>query len=285
MSILSFKALSWGFHDHNFECFIHVSGISSDDQDHSKSIKLKIKNYRPFCYVELPASPKWSDTRKRRLLGHIKRHCRQIDPEIDYETMKFNIFSYPKQYEYVKKYDIYGRIPKEYLYLEFGSKQEVNNFSRWMVRKQSIDNFYNNSIRHNFDAKTFLVHEHNTDPIIHLAYDRNIKLAGWIEAKDAELIEEDELGFYYECDYQDISSSSNDKMIFPKYISFDLECYSENHNSKLPDPNIPENVIFHIGVIIGRLEDNVDNRRYILLTLGKTLPCTEIQGLTKDGLS
>jgi DNA polymerase elongation subunit (family B) len=36
-----------------------------------------------------------------------------------------------------------------------------------------------------------------------------------------------------------------------KFSSFDIEAYSKNRNSKLPDPSIPENVAFQISVISG----------------------------------
>src|SRR5205814_2742270 len=53
----------------------------------------------------------------------------------------------------------------------------------------------------------------------------------------------------------------------PKYLSFDIECYSKNHNSKLPNPRIPENVVNQISMIFGKLGD-VKSRRRILLSLG-----------------
>ena len=51
------------------------------------------------------------------------------------------------------------------------------------------------------------------------------------------------------------------------YASFDIECNSKNHNSKLPDPTIPENKIVQIATVVGKFGGKKEERRSHLFSL------------------
>jgi len=129
----------------------------------------------------------------------------------------------------------------------------------------------------NFAGGDFLVHEQNIDPIIKFTAKQDIKLAGWIRATedDAENdLTEEERKFStadtdFEVNWENVVPHEQKKMIVTplKYCSFDIECYSKNHNSKLPDPEIPENIIFQIIMIFGCFGYSENKMKMILLTL------------------
>src|SRR5208337_693854 len=148
----------------------------------------------------------------------------------------------------------------------------------------------------------FRVHEHNIDQIIHLTYARRLNLVGWLNlikpvrkqytpqdtdevnpGEDPMVVKEENPAFRnnYECHVENVFPDPSTQVVFPKYLSFDFECNSKNHNAKLPDPKIRENAIRHIGMVIGRFGNH--NRRYLLLSLGQTVRCLEVEPLAKEG--
>ena len=222
-------------------------------------------------YIELPKNIKWSNDKKTALVKHILSHCKdkkeekksfRDEDEYDYDEdeneerryykeekfeqkINYKACYKPKAFHFTEKKDLYGSIKKEYFFISFGTKRETRNFADWMIKRQKIYGFYGSRIAANFSPKTFLVHEHNIDPLIHLAHDRQIKLASWMSAKNCVLVKNTKSVMYYECEYKNISKLENERIIQPRYLSFDFECNSKNHNAKLPDPEEPENVIFH----------------------------------------
>jgi DNA polymerase elongation subunit (family B) len=299
---LRFKALSWTFKDRVHESIFLVSGISCDVEGVTESTQVTIRGFNPWCYLELPGGEQvWlnnenSTKRQNALLKHINKNAKRSP----YAEDRY-CFAPFLAYEYKALFDLYGKIPKAYLYLEFRTLSDVRNFAFFMQKKQQIPNFYGvHSL--NADPKEFKVHHHNIDQIIHLTYARKLNLVGWlritnpvkkqyapqdtdeaIPGDDPMVIETENPAFWnnYECSVENVFPDSSTQVVFPKYLSFDFECNSKNHNAKLPDPKIRENAIRHIGVVIGRFGD--PNRRYLLLSLGQTVRCSEVEPLAKEG--
>jgi DNA polymerase delta subunit 1 len=130
----------------------------------------------------------------------------------------------------------------------------------------------------NFKAGEFKVHENNIDPVLKFTAIKKICLAGWVCAE--ETILEGEENFTEEerkfstCDidmnvyWDDFNPYiMKDKVyINPTYCSFDIECYSKNHNSRLPNPEMPENIVNQISMIFGIIKN--EKRHRIILSLG-----------------
>jgi DNA polymerase elongation subunit (family B) len=66
-------------------------------------------------------------------------------------------------------------------------------------------------------------------------------------------------------------------IVKPTYLSFDIECYSANHNSRLPDSESAGNFVFQIGCTSGRLGDDRSSRVKVLFSLGEP---SNIEGVT-----
>jgi DNA polymerase elongation subunit (family B) len=295
---LELKALTWVFKDRRHDSIFLVSGISIDQDGHTRSVQLCVTGFRPFCYVELPSNSPipngggqvvdWENEMwQNKLIQHICSHATRKDKELN-EYVPIRIVEWDVQ----KQYDLYGKIPKWYLLVECNTLADVRGLSYYMTKRQIIQKFHLGYTKI-FEKNAFLVHEQNIDPIICLAYQRKLLLAGWIQVKAATLLapqqqnqsdENPAFGQTYQCDYKSLFPLAyQDKVRFPKFLSFDFECDSENHNAKLPDPKNPKNAIRHIGIVLGRFGDAPETRRYLLLSLGKTMHCSRVEPLSKEG--
>lgn len=94
--------------------------------------------------------------------------------------------------------------------------------------------------------------------------------------------------------YSNVHPYEPPSMIFlhPKYCSFDIECYSENHEANQPDAKNPKNKVYLVCLTFGRLGGNTadrssiggDDYHQILLTLfdPHDIPGVEIRRFGQD---
>jgi DNA polymerase elongation subunit (family B)/intein/homing endonuclease len=248
------KAIYWSYEETDEqELYIYLSGITKK----KKTIFVRIENFTPFVYLQLPKRVKWNPLKCKKVFDYFKERMKSDGP-VAYKMYSRKLLHYNK-----KVNTIFFTFPTHY-----SSKKFNTICSRGNVSIPGVGTF---------SGTEFLVHEHNIDPILKFTSCRNIKLASWIEVK--EKILEDEVDLlpkdrkFTSCDidmyadWNDVSpcEAPADVLLPPKYCSFDIECYSVNHNSKLPDPEEPKNKVFQISLIYGHLGE--PNRRKILLTL------------------
>ena len=127
MKSIIFKALSWHFEDVDIlgedapKAYFFVSGVSTETKKEGShtSIKLRIENFHPFCHVELPKQIEWQKKACDQLVKHITSHAKG--------NGKWQ-FTKPICFKFVEKFDLYGKIPKKYLYLEFDTQSSCRNF-------------------------------------------------------------------------------------------------------------------------------------------------------------
>src|SRR5437016_5554348 len=172
------------------------------------------------------------------------------------------------------KRNLYNDVPTKCIQMSFSTHTLCKQFGYFCQRRHTIS-----ECGVTFDRDAFKVHEQNIDPIIKFATLKHIKLANWITVTEIippgeELLTEEERKFSSAdvdmwCYWNDVSPCKKNMesvSIRPKAMSFDLETYSKNHNSRQPDPKIKENVIIQNGIVIGRINDP-PSRKKILLTL------------------
>jgi DNA polymerase elongation subunit (family B) len=200
--------------------------------------------------------------------------------------------------------NLYGRAKMKTVKIKFATQRacyELQNIFKKQVRISGI-NGLSSCI---FEKDEFKVHEINIDPLIKFTTLRMLKLGSWVKA----LVEKDFLRYNYKVnedvddikidldddnvsnadsedylygrtaltdieftvDYNCLEPVDVDDTIVPrqKVISFDLECYSENHNSKISDPNGAKNEIIQISVISMSLGDKESDWVNYLLTIKK----------------
>lgn len=265
-----FKAMYWNFEESGDDPLtIYVAGRTKGD----KSVFVRIDDFKPSIYVSLPDDKKWSSDNIKKVFERFKTITRKHAP-IEYETLR--------------KYNLYGKVRKSVMLLRFNSHNSAKTFGYGVSR---IKPFYLKDIGmiSGEDMQSF---EHNIDPLIKFTALRNINPAGWMkvtEVLESNIPVEDRA--FSECDidvittHDNVSSVDVDTSIsaHPTYLAFDIECYSVNHNSRLPDATISKNVVFQIGIVEGKLL-NKESRRKKLLTLfdPHDIPGVEIVRFDKE---
>lgn len=253
-----FKASYWNYEDveddeGNREFVIYVSGTTEENE----SIFCTIKNFQPYVYLELPSGG-WSSRRIESLMEYLIRSLRTHSP-VRYEPM-------------IKK-NLYFLREMECIKLWFKTDESAKRFSYFVQKNMR----YIPDVGR-FPIDSFKVHEHSIDPIIKLETINKIRLSSWLKVKPLvppheEGLTVDERRYTtsdIDCyvDHKDVRQHTDIlKQIHQKYISFDIEAYSSNHNAKMPDPTNIDNVIFQISCVIGETGREEKQLRYYLLSL------------------
>jgi len=256
---VEFKATYWRFEDNTAEdgvskeLNILIGGITKD----LKTVFVRVRGFTPFVYLQLPKRIKWG-----------KEKCQTLF-EFFQKRMKSNA---PVNYNMQIRYLLHYREQVKVMFLSFSTYEATKQFARICARGRI--SVYNVGTFSGYELK---VHEHNIDPILKFASCKGIKLAGWIKVKETiperqRGLPADERKFTtsnidMEAYWKDVNPTEGPKNVIvnPTFCSFDIECYSKNHNSKLPDPEIAENVVFQVSMVFGRLGEQ--EKEKILITL------------------
>lgn len=262
---ITFKCYYWNYVEtEDNELDIHIGGRTAPDPEtgETKSVHCVVQNFTPFVYLELPKRIKWNKAKCVAVFEYFKKVMKSEGPIA---------FSLLQKYK-LKHKEIFNCI-----WLTFPTNKAAQALARKCHNGRAglfIDGVGV------FRAKEFIVHETNLDPLLKFTATKRLKLASWITAK--ETISPADTGLSAEdrkfttadidchVDWQDVDIFVPEGMIIvrPLYLSFDIECNSKNHNSRLPDPDIPENCIFQIACTIGKFGDPVNKRKKYLFTLG-----------------
>jgi DNA polymerase elongation subunit (family B) len=252
-----FKAMYWSFEDtEDNTLIIHVSGMTESQQ----TVQVQIEKFTPYVYLQLPfkipGGGNWTNEK-----------CKKV-----YEYFKTNLKNNgPLSYKLKKKEILHFREEGIFMFLTFSTNKACIEFERRCSRKNFIPGVGM------IEDGVFKVHEQNIDPILKFTAMKKLLLAGWI-CCTKETIHDDEIGlnlnerkfstadidFY--CHYQNMNPYVMKKTVIlhPLYCSFDIECNSQNHNSKLPDPKNPENKVFQISMVFGRFGKEGHDEIYLL---------------------
>lgn len=244
---VEFKARTWGFMEDELGCTIfHISGQTRSDT----TIFVKVVGFQPNIIVAVPQfnngdKIKWN-----------KRMCDEL-----FEHFTSGKSHIPISYKTMHKDNLYGKSPLLAMSLFFRSNAAAKGFAyNFRSRKSGM---YVADAGMLFPSSFKFFDE--MDPILKYSALTNLNLAGWIEVtetipSDEETLTEEERKFgctdiTLTALWTDLKKVNVDASVIvqPTYLSFDIECNSRNHNSKLPDPSDPLNVIFQIGMVSGRL--------------------------------
>jgi DNA polymerase elongation subunit (family B) len=261
-----FKAMYWSFEDtEDNTLIIHVSGMTETQ----KTVQLQVEKFTPYVYLQLPfkipGGGNWTNDK-----------CKKV-----YEYFKASLKNHgPLSYKLKKKEILHFREEGIFMFLTFSTNRACIEFERKCSRKNFIPGVGM------IEDGVFKVHEQNIDPILKFTAMKKLLLAGWV-CCTKETVHEDEIGleiderkfstadidFY--CHYQNMNPYEMKKTVIlhPVYCSFDIECNSQNHNSKLPDPKNPENKVFQISMVFGKF--GKEEQEVYLLSLFNPL---EIEG-------
>jgi DNA polymerase elongation subunit (family B) len=232
--------------EENPKYIIRGYGINENGED----IVVKIDDFTPYMYVELPILIKWDTAKMRKITDRIEDELRKIRCDL------------PSKYALLYKKKLYYADDRlfPFIFMAFPTKESRLTAARYLM-KQDRYIIYGKPIK-------IRNHEHEASPLLQFMSFKDLPSTGWVVVPNGVLIKS--LNTY--CDYEistsfrKIEKSSHiDRPPPPvRIISFDLEVFSSNKN-KMPCASVPADVIFQICCIY----QYKDKRENILLTLGE----------------
>lgn len=262
---INFQALTWNSIDIEIgededgnmqhEISIFINGVNTKGE----TVTLRVTNFQPFFYVEVPDS--WSSSQIESLYKEIKKRLYR---------KKYGIVGY----EVVKKKKLFPYLAgKEFQFLKLSfSSSETFDQCKWMF---SSKNQTEKPIRlSGIDTIKYEVYESNINHINRFCHLREVETTGWIKVKK----------FTEELEYSttQINITAKAKYIFPDpdtkiiapftIFSYDIETLPEN-TEEFPDPANQNDVIKQLSVVLTRYGSS-DLQKFIF-TSG---PCSDIEG-------
>lgn len=264
-----FKAYEWNLsnEDESREIF-YISGLTPE----GKSVIVRVEDFTPFVQIELPPRIKWEKEKQFLLFEYIKNNLQE-----QYTPIKYSCKT---------KYSLMHKKKGFYMTCVFPNQAACRNCQYLFSRRKEIPGIGY------FEKDEIRVHEQNVDPIIKMTAVRKLPLAGWIKAKRAQTPEDEGLSPEEQrfsnadidmcASFRDLSPIDVPDTVQPKLkiMSWDIETYSKNHNSKIPNPQDIHNSVIQISVIVAHTDDPPEKWKKHLLTLKKgytfELPNTKI---------
>jgi DNA polymerase elongation subunit (family B) len=228
---------------------IRIYGISPGSDGINRNICLRVENFKPYAYIQLPDK---SDDTARAVIDHLQ--C---------------IESPPVQVEVLKKHHLYNFENKK------NKKNKKNKMAPFMFaafksKKHIQDMVFH--LKHGInilgETMKLKVHETSASPILQMVSLRDIPTSGWINFSRhcPEPVPEDEkmtvCDEEYVIKWKNLDRSARVDQVVPKCMAFDMEVNSDFMNQMPSDR--PGDCIFQISCVI---TEKGRPRRKILLSL------------------
>lgn len=252
-----------------FTCFPYSWHMDEDEEDvtsmrvyaldkDNKNVCIRIKDFTPFVYLELPENIPWTST-KAQLLGN------KIDSLLGDRKPLVKRLMYRKKLYYAHLTSNKKRKVFPYLFLSFSHQSDIRNMSYKIRRPINIIGI---------DTINVKMHEQDASPILQFTSYRNISTAGWIDFVGKQIDKSEQLTL---CDYEfkvkwkNVSPNKSSTVASPLIMGFDIEVNSTNP-SAMPKAEKPGDKIFQISCVLYRHGGN--NIDKFLHTLGEPSPKT-----------
>ena len=238
--------------DGDFQTVIYMFGLDKNN----KNTCLKIEDFTPYCYIELPTNVVWNDKNKMRIQNKMEELIGERNVNLIKFVKKKRLFYNHKILKDDKFYDTLF----PYLYVSFNSSKVMRRLE-WMLKKSVF--------LYGVGPITCKVHEHNASPILQLTCNRGINTAGWVKFKGTPVNKQESY-----CDYEytvltrNLENIEIDKVPKPLIMGFDLEVNSHKIGV-FPKAENLEDKVFQISCVFAR-QGGGEKEGY-LLTLGNPI--------------
>lgn len=254
---------------------------------------LRIENYLPTCYIQLPTVVngsffEWNSTRAYSVIGSIKYWLKESQPLganflykpllYDFEPLlRDQIWPYDptKDDPYIK----YPTCQYPFIYLTFRNLADLNECKKLFRRPLKT---------RDFNQLNCQIWEHEIDLIQKLLVNQNICHNSWISAVGCQVPPNEKISTLaeeYMVDYQSIKPMTPEQIkgwvTQPKILSWDIECNSHNHKA-FPDKYDSRDVITLITVIVQRQGKRETRKKYSLILGACLLPIKDCECLLFD---
>lgn len=271
---LDFFAYQWSVEEDNESTMIRCYGVTKEN----KNVYVRIDNFTPYCYVELPTNIDWTESRIELVSNKLSNLNRKIYQPIRKEFVMRRKLYYAwkeKRKERKKKLGEDGK-PEEgkvsmvykdklfpFLFLAFRSSSALRNFTYSMKKDIEIPGL---------GRIKFNLHEHEAgiSPVLKLQALKKLPAAGMIRVKGIHIPDADKestCDYEISCSYDNLFPIDTSEIIEPKVLSVDIEANS-TITSAMPDASRPNDKVFQIGLT--SLVNKV--RKKLLFSLGNPDP-------------
>lgn len=232
---------------------IRIYGIN----ENNKNICLRVNNFTPFVYIELPEYIQWNESKAQML-------CNKLDQILDLNKPLIKSLSFRKKL-YGAHFDVNGKTKRfPYLFCAFSTKNDIVQLGYKLRRNIQVSGLGMLKLK---------MHESNADPVLQLICSIDIPSAGWVTFRGKEVEEYDKVTLCdkeYIVSYKNIVKLDRNTVALPKIMGFDIEVNSTNP-SAMPNAQKPGDKVFQISCVITR-EGNFDDYIPYLLSLGDPNP-------------
>lgn len=231
--------------------------------ENNLNICLRIDDFTPYAYIELPNNINW-DASKAQLLGN------KIDEMMGEKRPLKKVLMHKKKLYGAHIDENNNRTLFPYLFCSFSNTSDLKALGYKLNKSIHVVGC---------GAIKMKMHESDASPILQLTCCRNISTAGWSNFHGKLIDDENEkltlCDFEYKVKWKHLSPFDSDIPPKPKIMGFDIEVNSHNPQ-KFPDAKEPGDKVFQISCVLARDGDHPDEYNPFLLTLGN--PDPEITG-------
>ena len=252
MEIHQFFPYSWHIDDEEEEITcIRIYGID----ENNKNICVRVDNFTPYVYIELPDRVKWNSGTAQLVGNKIDELLGRQKPIKKVLMMKKRLYG-----AHIELNGTTKLFP--FLFCSFSSRKDIKTLGYKLRNTVNVVGL---------GALKLKIHESDADVILQLTCCRQISTAGWLEFHGKRQQEDDKLTLCddeFKVKWKHLSPIISDKVPCPKIMGFDIEVNSTNP-SAMPNPNKPGDKIFQISCVISRYGESTDKYEKYLLTLGQ----------------
>ena len=227
--------------------------------ENNLNICLRIDDFTPYAYIELPDSINW-DASKAQLLGN------KIDEMMGEKRPLKKVLMHKKKLYGAHIDENNNRTLFPYLFCSFSNTSDLKALGYKLNKSIHVVGC---------GAIKMKMHESDASPILQLTCCRNISTAGWSNFRGKLIDDENEkltlCDFEYKVKWKHLSPFESYIPPKPKIMGFDIEVNSHNPQ-KFPDAKEPGDKVFQISCVLARDGDHPDEYNPYLLTLGNPDP-------------
>ena len=226
--------------------------------DKNQNICLRINNFTPYVYIELPVDKSWNNSNTQLVVNKINELLGKQRPLENRLVWKYKLYG-----AYLD--DSGNRKKFPYLFCNFSNRGDIKSLTYKLKNNQHIVGM---------GSLKFKVHESDADPVLQFTCCRKIPTAGWVKFHGNEVHSTEKLTLCdheYMVKWKHVSPYQRDGVAKPKIMGFDIEVNSTNP-SAMPKADKIGDKIFQISCVLARDGDNPNDYEKYLLTLGQPDP-------------
>jgi len=247
--------------DDEYGTIIYIFGQLKNN----KTVLVKVRDFCPHVYLELPNDIAWTSSRKQLIKKKINTILGKSE---NWMPQELKIVMRKKSfYANVQKDDNGNYKEKKFpfLYVSYKGGRQCRSLY-FKISKLS------NTLRMiGLGQIKVKVHEHNANPVLQFFSKYKLKHGGWNSADGKKISECSKISscdYEFLCKHHAFRESTVESQVAPMCMSFDIECNSSRIKA-IPDAKLPGDVIFQISIVFYRMGERDESKwQKILLSLG-----------------